>query len=108
MFKNYKCNYLENSTWFKELLTFNKEEFLKSSNDSKLINDDDLLLIPHVIEKTVLVKLIHIAENIYDPMSSQQTIRFAKLISQLVNDYPTVNSKSANTKVNKKNIKFKM
>ena len=57
------------------------------------------MLIPHIIEKSILVNLIAIAENVYDPMSIRQTVNFSQLISKLIRDYPTLNYQSANTKV---------
>lgn len=95
---------LENTKWFNELLTYNHEKLLKSlenqsETDKDPVCDDDFLIIPHIIEKTVLVKLIDLAENFYDPLSSSQTLKFTKLVSKLVNDYSTVNYKSANTRM---------
>lgn len=89
----------ESFKWFKELLTYNQQEMIKSlaKNETEFAFDD-LLIIPHIVEKTVLIRLIELAENIYDPLSTSQTIKFTQLVSKLIHDYSTVNHKSANTK----------
>lgn len=90
---------LEKSKWFNELITFNKHELIVENKQSEIKLNDDFLLIPHIIEKTIFLKLISVAENIYDPMSSRQTKIFAEIFLQLIKDYPTLNHQSSNTKV---------
>lgn len=99
-------DYLENTKWFKELLLYNREQLTKSLSSPESLMEDDFLLIPHIIEKTVLVKLIDLAENYYDPMSSSQTLKFTELVTKLISDYSTINFKSTNTKVNINFIEF--
>ena len=90
---------LENFKWFKTLLTYNQEEMIKSLNKKESeVSFDDFLIIPHIVEKTVLVRLIDIAENFYDPLSTSQTAKFTQIVSKLIYDYSTVNHKSSNTK----------
>ena len=90
---------LEKSKWFIELITFNKQDLIQEKDQSEAKLNDDFLLIPYVIEKTVLLKLISVADNVYDPMSSRQTKLFSELVFQLIKDYPTLNHQSSNTKV---------
>ena len=99
--KNANPNFLESSRWFKELLTYNREEIIKSlsKSDNDLTMGDDFLIIPHVIEKTVIGKITNLTANCYDPLSTSQTIKLTKLVGELVNNYSTVNYKSSNTKV---------
>ncbi len=81
------------------MLSYNKVEITKeySTNDDRLA--DDLFLIPQIIEKTILLKLIPLAEDVYDPISTTQTELFSKLMSSLIEKFPTLNSKSSNVKV---------
>ena len=69
------------------------------------------MLVPFIVEKIIVGRLISIAENVYDPLSTSQTRRFANLIRDLVSEYPTLNHKSKNTSVrfilNEKNSKKK-
>ncbi len=92
--KHQPADFIETSRWFKELLTYNSKQL---DSESKL-TEDDFLLIPHIVEKTVLPKLISLAESVYDPMSTSQTTKFTQLIKLLINDFSTINSRSANTK----------
>jgi GC-rich sequence DNA-binding factor len=78
---------LDSFKWFSDLITFNSDDY-----------SDDYLLIPHLVEKTILVKLIALAQNFYDPMCEKQSHRFSQLVTQLVLDYPTLNHQSGNTK----------
>ena len=93
-----EIDYLEKSKWFNQLLRFNQEMLLDSSSN-KQKDDDDIFLIPQIVEKTLLLKLISLAENVYDPLSVSQTNHFTKLVSKLIDDYPTLNSQSSNTKL---------
>ena len=88
-------SYLERSKWFRQLLTYCQED-LATKKDRP---DDDFFLIPQIVEKTVLPKLVALAESVYDPMSSRQTANFSSLVLELAEQYPTLNSQSSNTKV---------
>ena len=102
LIKENGIEHLESSGWFKELISLNRKEILKELkqlDESKLEGNDDLLLIPNVIEKTLLPRLVQLVETIYDPMSKKQTTNLSQLVSRLIQDYPTLNHKSSNTKV---------
>jgi hypothetical protein len=86
-------------------LGYNKNllaEKISENNYTQL--DQDLFLIPNIIEKTVLPKLISIAESFYDPMSSTQTELFSQLILDLVQKFPSLTNASFNTKVSFKTL----
>ena len=97
---------MENFKWFTELITYNKQDLLRLPREEAKLEDDHLL-VPHIVEKTVLTKLISIAENVYNPMSSRQSIHFAKLVLYLIKYFPTVNYQSQNTKVSIQLVFFK-
>lgn len=40
-----------------------------------------------------------LAENVWDPLSTSQTVRFVGLVQKLIRDYPTVNANSKNVQV---------
>lgn len=79
---------LDTRRWFVELVRYARD-----------LGHDDLLVIPHIVEKTVLVKLSQLAEAVYDPFSSSQTMNFASLVAKFAATFPTLNSQSVNTKV---------
>lgn len=82
-------SYLESRKWFVELVGYARD-----------LDHDDLLIIPHLVEKTVLTRLISLAESVYDPFSASQTRNFAAFVLKFCDELPTLNSQSANTKVN--------
>ena len=63
------------------------------------MNEDDLLLVPRIIEKTIFNKLIEIIEQVYDPFSSKETTNLSSFIKLLLKQYPTLNNSNPNTKV---------
>lgn len=64
-----------------------------------LVNEDDKILVPRIIEKTIFNKLIELIENVYDPFSTKQTQNLASLVKLILNEYPTLNSSNQNTQV---------
>lgn len=61
-------NCLENMKWFKELVSLNKQDLDK--------NDDDFMLVPYIVEKVVMNKLINIVESVYDPFRPNRVNTF--------------------------------
>ncbi|CAD5211437.1 unnamed protein product [Bursaphelenchus xylophilus] len=51
-------------------------------------------LIPNIVEKILIPKLTKIVEHQYDPSSTTQTLRITSEINNLVNTFPSLNSKS--------------
>jgi len=92
--KSLPADYIESSDWFKDLLLYSSKHIALDNQ----LTDDDFLLIPHIIEKTVIPRLVNLAETVYDPISTSQTVKFTQLIKIFVNNYSTVNSKSSHTK----------
>jgi GC-rich sequence DNA-binding factor len=89
---------LESFKWHKQLLNFNGDEILLNIEQKNDPSETDLMLIPQIVEKSIVPKLIELAENVYDPFSSSQTKNFSSLISNLIDLYPTINSQSENSK----------
>ncbi|XP_059152632.1 PAX3- and PAX7-binding protein 1-like [Physella acuta] len=88
------CSDFEDSRWFNSLvfLGYREGEELNKS-------DDDLRLLPSVIEKLILPKLTFLVENVWDPLSTTQTARLVNLTSKLVRDYPTVHAHNKHFKM---------
>ncbi|XP_075553030.1 PAX3- and PAX7-binding protein 1 [Dermacentor variabilis] len=57
-------------------------------------DDPDLCLLPRVVERALLPKMAALAEKVWDPMSSTQTLNLVRTAKKLVEDYPTVNAQS--------------
>lgn len=53
-----------------------------------LIIDPDVKLVPTIIEKIHIPKITEFVENIWDPMSTTETLRLIGQIKRIGNDYP--------------------
>ncbi|XP_022100458.1 PAX3- and PAX7-binding protein 1-like [Acanthaster planci] len=87
------CHDLEEMPWYESMLFFGFQQ--SEDIDSE---DLDASLIPSLVQKVVLPKLTDMVKEVWDPVSSTQTNRLVSLIHKLVEDYPTVNSDSKNTR----------
>ena len=97
-------------SWFTQLCAFSLEPIPDVSETSikqqpqpqqqpKEPSSDDLLIVPRLIERVVLTKLISVTDSVYDPLSISETRAFTRLLSTLIDLFPTLNANSANTKV---------
>ncbi|XP_013784934.1 PAX3- and PAX7-binding protein 1-like [Limulus polyphemus] len=77
---------LESMSWYQTLAFYS----LLSSEDE----DPDLQLIPKIVEKVVLPKLSVLVGEVWDPLSTTQTLHLVTLTTRLLNDYPTVSGSS--------------
>lgn len=75
---------LESSAWYETLLFYGQDP----------PDDSDLYLLPRVIERVLLPKMAALAEKVWDPMSSTQTLNLVRTAKKLVEDYPTVGAQS--------------
>lgn len=86
---------LERSKWYNSLVTYALDP--KKKTDESLKKDPDARLIPLVMEKVVVPKLTTIVENIWDPMSTSQTLRLVGIVNRFIRDYPNLNESSNQT-----------
>ncbi|XP_037544231.1 PAX3- and PAX7-binding protein 1, partial [Nematolebias whitei] len=78
------CPTFEYMLWFESLLFFGFEEH------TTLQKDEDIGLLPAIVEKVILSKLSVLVEQVWDPLSSSQTARLVGFIHRLIEGYPTV------------------
>ena len=90
-----KVKDFEEMGWFEILMFYGFRE----GHDTAMGNDDDSLLIPSLVERTVLPLVTSLVENVWDVMSSRQTRHLSQLVSRLMEDYPTVSAENKNTEV---------
>ncbi|XP_013061045.2 PAX3- and PAX7-binding protein 1-like [Biomphalaria glabrata] len=85
------CVDFEDSSWFNSLvfLGFREGEPIEKS-------DDDLKLLPSIVEKLILPKLTFLVDNVWDPISTTQTARLVNLTQKLTRDYPSVHALNKN------------
>lgn len=84
---------LERSKWYNSLATYALDS--KQTDDSSKPREPDVRLIPSVIEKVVIPKLTTIIENIWDPLSTSQTLRLVGIVNKFIRDYPNLNESSS-------------
>ncbi|RDD43588.1 PAX3- and PAX7-binding protein 1 [Trichoplax sp. H2] len=78
----------ENLPWFEQLMLYGSQ-----STDTELDpNDEDLLLLPNIVETVVLPKLKWMIEDVWDPLSNKQTQILISLMKRLFEEYPTVSA----------------
>lgn len=81
----------EDSSWFNTLIFMGYKDGEKIDK-----SDDDLRILPSVVDKLIVPKLTFLAQDVWDPMSTTQTARLVNLTMKLTRDYPSVNADSKN------------
>ncbi|XP_006628302.1 PAX3- and PAX7-binding protein 1 [Lepisosteus oculatus] len=79
------CPNFEYMLWFEALLFYGCEE---QSNLPK--GDVDINLLPSIVERVILPKLAVLADQVWDPFSTNQTTRLVVFMHKLIKGYPTV------------------
>ncbi|XP_023661080.1 PAX3- and PAX7-binding protein 1 [Paramormyrops kingsleyae] len=79
------CPNFEYMLWFESLLFYNCEEQSEMQKD-----DVDVGLLPAIVEKVILPKLAVLVDQVWDPLSSNQTSRLVAFMQRLIKGYPTV------------------
>ena len=80
--------HFEEEKWYKDLSMFGLKLFpLDGQEDSGNVLDDAKIL-SSVVEKVLSVKLLFFIQHVWDPMSTQQTIRLCLIFKELNRSYP--------------------
>ncbi|XP_071112400.1 PAX3- and PAX7-binding protein 1-like [Haliotis cracherodii] len=98
------CGDFEESQWYACLVFLG----LHNEEDEASIEDDDVKLLPAIVDKIILPKLTRLVETVWDPMSTIQTSRLVNLVQRLIRDYPTVSGEAKNTQALLKAISNRM
>ncbi|KAK3577424.1 hypothetical protein CHS0354_032273 [Potamilus streckersoni] len=88
------CADFEEKRWFECLLFYGFKEGEPIDKE-----DDDVKLLPSIVEKILIPKLAKLAELVWDPLSTAQTSRLVNLVQKLQRDCPSVNRESKNIQV---------
>lgn len=81
---------LLNMKWFKDLASYNLR---------RKLSEDEIKIIPTIVEKMIVPKITGYIEQVWDPLSSNQTNRLQKLIRNLFYTFPTLNTSSKHSQV---------
>nr|CAB3264677.1 PAX3- and PAX7-binding protein 1-like [Phallusia mammillata] len=79
----------ESFDWFKSLSMYGVQ---KAVEDDKYA--DDAKLVSTIVEKVVTSKITRLVQNVWDPLSTQQTTRLIAVIQQLTQDYAFMSAKN--------------
>ncbi|XP_005112258.1 PAX3- and PAX7-binding protein 1 [Aplysia californica] len=88
------CVDFEDMSWFTILLFMGSKE-----GDEMDRGDDDVRILPSIVEKIILPKMTFLVQNVWDPISTAQSTRLVSLTLKLTNQYPTIHAKNKNFRV---------
>uniref|UniRef100_A0A0P6K0Q7 Putative transcriptional regulator binding to the gc-rich sequence n=1 Tax=Aedes aegypti TaxID=7159 RepID=A0A0P6K0Q7_AEDAE len=77
----------EREAWYRSCCLYGRQP---GETESSLAEDPDVRLVPTLIEKIVLPKLTVLIEQVWDPLSTTQTLKLVRLINRLSRDYPSL------------------
>ncbi|XP_053692746.1 PAX3- and PAX7-binding protein 1 [Sabethes cyaneus] len=77
----------EREEWYRSCALYGRRP---DETEISLAEDPDVRLIPTLIEKIVLPKLTALIEQVWDPLSTTQTLKLVRLINRLSRDYPSL------------------
>ncbi|XP_058825218.1 PAX3- and PAX7-binding protein 1 [Topomyia yanbarensis] len=77
----------EREDWYRSCALYGRSP---EETESSLAEDPDVRLIPTLVEKIVLPKLTALIEQVWDPLSTTQTLKLVRLINRLSRDYPSL------------------
>ncbi|XP_052087083.1 PAX3- and PAX7-binding protein 1-like [Mytilus californianus] len=86
------CRDFEENSWFDTMLFYGSkiEELVENV-------DDDVKLLPTIVEKIIQPRLTVFAEKIWDPLSTTQTSRLVNVVQKIINEYPSVHADNKKT-----------
>lgn len=80
--------HFEEEKWFQELSVFGLKYFAEDGIEDSSNVLDDTKVLSSVIEKVLAAKLNFFIQNVWDPLSTQQSVKLSLLLKELTRDYP--------------------
>ena len=84
----FSTTHFEEEEWFQNLSVFGLKFFPEDVQEESSNVLDDTKVLSSVIEKVLAVKLNYFIQNVWDPMSTQQSVKLSLLLKELSRDYP--------------------
>uniref|UniRef100_A0A1Q3G350 Putative transcriptional regulator binding to the gc-rich sequence n=1 Tax=Culex tarsalis TaxID=7177 RepID=A0A1Q3G350_CULTA len=78
----------EREHWYRSAMMYGYAS--SAETETSLAEDPDVRLVPTLIEKIILPKLTVLIEQVWDPLSTTQTLKLVRLINRLCRDYPSL------------------
>lgn len=88
---NHDCVDIESMKWYGDCIKYSIQQCMHEIDMEK---DPDIRLVPAIIEKIVLTKLTELVDNVWDPLSTTQTLKLVQLICRLSQNYPSLSLNS--------------
>lgn len=82
---------LERMHWYKALAFYGSCGYIESDMVEK---DPDVNLLPGIVERVVLPKITAFVKNVWDPLSTKETLNLISLMAKLHEDYPSISGKN--------------
>lgn len=82
---------LESMHWYEALAFYGSSGYIENDMVQK---DPDINLLPGVVERIVLPKITEFVKNVWDPMSTKETLNLISLMTKLHEEYPCISGKS--------------
>ncbi|XP_013387497.1 PAX3- and PAX7-binding protein 1 [Lingula anatina] len=86
------CPDFEEMRWYETLMFYGYKEGQQLED-----SDQDLKLLPTIVDKILLSRIKALVEDVWDPMSSSETTNLVRTVRKLATDYPSFSSDSKNT-----------
>ncbi|XP_060072979.1 PAX3- and PAX7-binding protein 1-like isoform X2 [Ylistrum balloti] len=74
----------EDTQWFETLVFYG----CQPEDTEQEMNNDDIKLLPTIVEKIIVPRITVLAETVWDPLSTTQTSRLVNMIQRIIRDYP--------------------
>lgn len=83
---NETCD-IEKMDWYRTLALYGLHD---DETEETLAKDPDLSLLPTLVEKLIIPKLVQMVDRVWDPLSSSQTLRLVGCVGRYIRKFPTL------------------
>lgn len=78
---------IEKLSWYRTLALYGLHD---DETEASLSKDPDINVLPILIEKLIVPKLVQLVDRCWDPLSSSQTLRLLSVVSRYIRKFPTL------------------
>lgn len=78
---------LEKLPWYRTLALYGLHD---DETESTLSRDPDINILPTLVEKLIIPKLVQLVDRCWDPLSSSQTLRLLSVVTRYIRKFPTL------------------
>ncbi|CAH1800187.1 unnamed protein product, partial [Owenia fusiformis] len=85
------CRNFEEMGWYEALMFFGFREGVETPSD-----EQDMKLVPSIIEKVIMSKITEYVSGVWDPLSTSQTVQLVSVVRNISEEYPTASGENKN------------